>query len=243
MNILKKIAKVISNIIFYILLIIILILLVYVIFIHVYKKQGRIGEVPINFYTILTTSMVPYIQAGDIIITYKDKNDLYEAGDVITFVSESSMSKGITITHRIKRKDVVNGIYYYYTQGDANNTEDSAPVSSSNVVGKVILIIPKAGYIQTFVSSKFGWLVVVVLPCLSIIIYDVIKIIEKMVKGRQKDILLSKENTKNQRTDLAKIIEEKNVSSDLQEKIDVVYSELGVENKNSSKEDDDIEVL
>lgn len=176
MNALKKVTRVISNIIFYILLFIILLLIIYVIVINVYRKQDRLGDIPINFYTILTTSMVPKINAGDIVITYKNQDNMYEVNDVITFVSESNISKGTTITHRITNRELLNGKYYYYTKGDSNSTGDTSPVSSTNVIGKVVLKIPKAGYIQQFMVSKFGWLVVVVLPCLAIIIYDVVKL-------------------------------------------------------------------
>ena len=202
MDLLKRLARAISNLIFYILLAIIILLIVYVIVINVYRKQDRLGEIPINFYTILTTSMVPEIQAGDIIITYKNKNDIYKDKDVITFVSQSNMTKGVTITHRIIRTEILNGKYYYYTKGDANNTADSSPVPSENVVGKVLLKIPKAGYLQQFMVSKFGWLVVVVLPCMAIIIYDVIKIFKKIFYVKKGKKLLSLENTKKQRDDL-----------------------------------------
>lgn len=253
MNVLKKIARVISNIVFYVLIAIIILLIVYVIIVNVYKKQDRLGDIPINFYTILTTSMVPKIQAGDIVITYKDKNDLYDEGDVITFVSEGNMTKGITITHRIIKKEILNGNYFYYTKGDANNTADTSPVSSSNVIGKVVLKIPKAGYIQQFMVSKFGWLVVVVLPCLSIIIYDIVKMFERAFKIKKEKDLLSNENTKEKRKDLDKALNFEYVSKDLQDKIDTVYDAVGIDNNKEEilddekpkvkEEDQDVEIL
>lgn len=252
MNILKRLARIASNLIFYVLLAIIILLIVYVIVINVYKKQDRLGEIPINFYTILTTSMVPKIDAGDIIITYKNKDNIYKDKDVITFVSQANMTKGVTITHRIIKTEILNGNYYYYTKGDANNTADSTPVSSENVVGKVILKIPKAGYLQQFMVSKFGWLVVIVLPCMSIIIYDAIKIIKKMFKINKDKNLLSLENTKTHREILNKTIETENVSDDLQQKINNINDEIKIDKNNTEnkiektvlgKEDDDIEIL
>ena len=243
MNILKRITRAISNLIFYILLAIIVLLIVYVGVVTIYKKQNRLGEIPINFYTILTTSMVPEIQAGDIVITYKDQNNMYDEGDVITFVSEGSMTKGITITHRIIKKEVLNGTYYYYTKGDANNTADTSPVTNTNVVGKVILKIPKAGYLQQFMVSKFGWLVVVVLPCLSIIIYDIVKIFERLFKIKRGKELLSQDNTKKQRENLNNLIEEQNISTELQEKVDTVYETIDVSNNVNKEDEDDVEIL
>lgn len=227
----KKVAKIISNIIFYILLLVIILLIGYIILINVYKKQDKLGDIPINFYTILTTSMTPTIKAGDIVITLKDKNNIYKTGDPITFVSEGNISKGVIITHRIIDTKIVNGSYFYYTKGDANNTADGSPVSATSVIGKVILKIPKAGFIQQFVVSKFGWLVVVVLPCLAIIVYDIVKIFEKMMKGKFFKESLKDSKTKAKREDLNKILDNKYVSPDLQEKLDEVYDNMGIDNR------------
>lgn len=234
----KKIAKIISNIIFYILLLVIILLIGYIILINVYKKQDKLGDIPINFYTILTTSMTPTIKAGDIVITLKDKNNIYKTGDPITFVSESNISKGVIITHRIIDTKIVDGSYFYYTKGDANNTADGSPVSANNVIGKVILKIPKAGFIQQFVVSKFGWLVVVVLPCLAIIVYDIVKIFEKIMKGKIFKERLKDSKTKAEREDLNKILDNKYVSPDLQEKLDEVYDNMGIDNRQVEMLDD-----
>lgn len=250
MKVLKRIARGISNLLFYVLLAIIVLLVVYVGVVTVYKKQDRLDEIPLNFYTILTTSMVPEIQAGDIVITLKNNSGVYKEKDVITFISEGNMTKGVTITHRIIKREVINDINYYYTKGDANNTADTSPVSSNNVVGKVILKIPKAGYLQQFMVSKFGWLVVVVFPCLAIIIYDVIKIFERMFRINRKKEKLSHANTKEQRKDLNNAINSIAVSPDLQDKIDMVYESIGVNNetvkenkKSIYREEEDVEVL
>jgi len=250
MNTLKRVARIISNLIFYVLIAIIILLIIYVIVINVYKKQDKLGEIPINFYTILTTSMVPEIQAGDIVITYKNPNNMYKERDVITFVSQSNMTKGVTITHRVIKTELINGESYYYTKGDANNTADSSPVSSKNIVGKVILKIPKAGYIQQFMVSKFGWLVAVVLPSMAIIIYDVIKIFKKIFKNNHNKKRLSLKNTSDERNDLTKKINDEAVSIELQEKMDNLYETLEIPSHNTNQasaeekeKDEDVEIL
>ena len=177
-NGMKRISHIVSNAIFTILVLIIAVLLIYVIYIKVLESQGRLGDAKFNFYTILTQSMYPTIEAGDIIVTYKNSDDIYNTKDIITFVSPSDP---VTITHRIIEVSMVNGEYYYRTKGDHNNTADRQVIPSDNVIGRVVLRIPKAGYIQQFLVSRTGWIVAVVLPCLGIIIYDIIKIIKMMI--------------------------------------------------------------
>lgn len=229
MGILKKISKVLSTIVFWLLIVIIIFLIGYIVLINIYKKEDKLGEIPINFYTILTTSMEPNIKAGDIVITYKDKNNLYKVGNVITFVSESNSSKGITITHRIVNVNKDNNIYYYYTKGDNNNTADFSPVSQNSVIGKVVVKIPKAGFVQQFLVSKFGWLVAIVLPCLGIIIYDVLKIFKKIIRKQQEKKLITKNVTLDSKEDLKSALEDKYLSSKLQAKINNVYETNGIE--------------
>ncbi len=181
-RVLNKVAKMISSSIFFVLVVLIGLILAYLVYVRVLTSQNRLDEVKINFYTILTQSMYPTIKAGDIVITYKNEDNVYHVGDVITFISTSNTANGVTITHRIKEVYAVNGVYTYKTQGDANNVSDSAAVLSQNVIGRVVFKIPKAGYIQQFLVTSTGWIVAVVIPCLGIIIYDILKIFKNMAK-------------------------------------------------------------
>ena len=113
----------------------------------------------------------------DVILDTKVKKpEDIKVGDIITFVSTSSISKGLTITHRVVAiVETENGLEYK-TQGDNNLTPDSTTVQFKNVLGKVAFRIPQLGRVQSFLSSSYGWLIVVVIPALLIIISDIIKI-------------------------------------------------------------------
>ncbi len=186
-NVINRIFKIISSAIFTILVLLIAIIIIYIVRVRFLAGNDRLGEVRTNFYTILTQSMYPTIKAGDVVITYKEDNNIYNKGDVITFVSE--VNGGITITHRVKEVYNVNGAYSYQTKGDNNNTADSSAVPSDKVLGKVIFKIPKAGYIQQFLVSKTGWIVAIVLPALGIIISDILKLFKSIGrKGKNKEL-------------------------------------------------------
>lgn len=185
---LKRIGKIISSAIFTILMLLIILIIAYILRIKYLESNDRLGEVKINFYTILTQSMYPTIKAGDIVITYKEDNNVYAPGDIITFISTSNVSNGVTITHKITDVSMLNGTYYYQTKGDNNNTVDPSPVPADNVIGRVIFRIPKAGFIQQFLVTKLGWLIVIVLPCLGIVIYDIMKIFKLAFKKKNKKL-------------------------------------------------------
>lgn len=176
-NSIHKFFKIISSAIFVFLVLLIAIILIYIVRVKFLAGSDRLGEVKTNFYTILTQSMYPTIKAGDVVITYKQDDNIYDKDDIITYVS--SNNGGITITHRVYEAYNVDGVYSYKTKGDNNNAPDSEIVRSESVLGKVVFKIPKAGYIQQFLASKFGFIIAIVLPALAIIIGDVVKLFRR----------------------------------------------------------------
>lgn len=154
-------------------------LIYYYFSIQVYARKGSDYKPPFSIYTIVSPSMTPLIKVYDVIINVKiDQPSDIHVGDIITFKSSSSMTYGMTITHRIKDIQIVNGEYQYTTQGDNNLSPDTAPALYRNIIGKTVLKLPQLGRIQFFVASRFGWLVVVIIPAVYVITKDIIKIIK-----------------------------------------------------------------
>ena len=175
---LKFISSVISYALFIWLLLIGLTLLVYVADIKIRAMKGDITPPAYNAYVVLTGSMIPEIQVKDVFITKKRKPEELEVGDIITFLSSDSRMSGIIVTHRIKNiyYDSTTGRYSYQTKGDANNTEDFALAEDYNIIGEVIFKIPKLGYVQDLLASKGVLIIVVLIPCLAILSYDIVKL-------------------------------------------------------------------
>ena len=87
-----------------------------------------------TFFEVVSGSMSPSIEKGDLILVKLSKN--FNEGDIISYKSND----GAIITHRVIDIDG-NSII---TKGDYNNTEDSA-FNRENVIGKVIKIFPNVG--------------------------------------------------------------------------------------------------
>ena len=204
-NVINRILKIISSAVFVVLILLIALIVIYIVRVNFLASNDKLGDVKINFYTILTQSMYPTIKAGDIVITYKEDNNKYNVGDVITFISDKN--GGITVTHRVQEIFNVNNSYSYRTKGDNNNTADSEVIGGDNVLGKVLIKIPKAGYIQQFLVSKTGWIAVVILPCLGIVIYDILKLIRN-VASRGKNLVKKDDRTEEARKKLKEVVED-----------------------------------
>ena len=145
-------------------------------------KSGEPRAPLFGAYVIISPSMVPNINVLDAIVTMRTDAEKLKKNDVITFISNDPAHKGITITHRIVGvKKTSSGEYAYRTKGDNNNVEDKTLVSHDEVLGKVILRIPYIGYLQQFLTTKFGWILVIVIPSLFIIVGDVVKVVKVIV--------------------------------------------------------------
>ena len=145
------------------------------------------GEKPsIGLYTIVSPSMEPFIKVYDVIIDRKVKpNEELKVGDVITFYSSSLNTDGYTITHRIYDIKISDGKTYYITKGDNNQSVDVGSISRENIVGKMVYKINGLGKIQFFLSSKLGWILIILIPALCFILYDLNRL-NKIFKIKQK---------------------------------------------------------
>lgn len=186
----KWLLNYIMSIVMYAVIVILLliggILLVY--FIDVTKNANGVEWKPPLYgaYVIVSGSMEPIIKVNDaIIIKRADSTDI-AVGDVITYKSLDPSFYGIMITHRVIDIVSENGETKYITKGDANATRDRDLVSKDQVYGEVVMRIPKLGYIQYFLATAYGWIIAVVIPCVGIIIYDILKLI-KTIKNNNRN--------------------------------------------------------
>jgi signal peptidase len=157
-------------------------LLLYIADIRIRAMKGDYSAPMFNAYVVLSGSMLPSIKVKDIVITKKIEQERLQVGDIITFITPDTRFGGISVTHRIKQivYDEKDGIYKYVTKGDANNVADTVPVPNANILGKVILKIPKLGYIQDILASKGGLIIFVLVPSLAILSYDIMKVLKRV---------------------------------------------------------------
>lgn len=83
---------------------------------------------------VLSDSMYPEIQRGDMILVKEADAGSVKEGDVISFFDPDS-SKNAVVTHRVKEIMTEEGEIRFRTQGDANNAEDRELVPAENLVG------------------------------------------------------------------------------------------------------------
>lgn len=103
-----------------------------------------------KLYPIHTGSMVPALPMKSLIFV---REGPYHQGDVLTFHHRTIGGGDEVITHRFIKRDE-NGLII--TKGDANPSPDAWPVKDQDVIGKVVLCVPQAGYWLVFLKDPAG---------------------------------------------------------------------------------------
>ncbi len=98
---------------------------------------------------IISGSMSPEIEVGDIVLVKRILPEEVQLNDVIMFREDS-----VRISHRvIDVKEDERGLPLFVTKGDANNSPDSDPVIAEQLLGKVVQIVPKVGWITIMLRN------------------------------------------------------------------------------------------
>ena len=143
------------------------------------KSYTNTDEVPkIGGYApliVLTGSMEPEINSGDLIfVKQTDASDI-QVGDVIAFFDPDGTGTSI-LTHRVIEVLDEDGTLCFRTQGDANNAADRQPVSADRLVGVYTdFRIAGAGNVAMFMQTTAGLIVCVVVPLVLLVGWDILR--------------------------------------------------------------------
>lgn len=135
-------------------------------------------------FIVLTDSMYPDIQSGDLIICNKAKAEDVQVGDVISFFDPDGNGTSV-VTHQVIEIVNENGLEFR-TKGVNNNIEDRALVPAKNLVGVYQMRITGMGNVAMFMQTTAGLIVCVVLPLVLLIGYDLVRR-RRYEKARQQD--------------------------------------------------------
>jgi signal peptidase len=97
-------------------------------------------------------SMNPVLYPGDVVITHRVAPEQIQLGDVIRFRKDN-----IDVVHRVIDIRQESAGIVFTTRGDNNNTGDD-PIPAELYEGKVILTLPKIGWISIFLRQALGWI-------------------------------------------------------------------------------------
>jgi len=192
----KKVGKVISNIVFTLFIL----LIVYIVIKVVIGALTSTAPCLFNHYVfvVATPSMDPTIAVGDIVLVKRATIDVVAQGDIISFISidPSQAIYGHNVVHRVVDIETIDGVLTLTTRGDANPIADVYKVTADNFVGVVDFISPGLGKIySTFISSYF----IIFMLVFVFLMYFIMKIIRYIMNLKKEEAKKAREEEEKDR--------------------------------------------
>lgn len=151
-----------------------------------YTNEDEVPSIGGHFpMIVLTDSMYPVIESGDLILCNKVEAEDIAEGDVISFYDPMGNGTSV-VTHRVLKIVNENGEISFRTKGDNNNAEDQMPVPAESLIGIYQSRIPVVGNIAMFMQTTTGLIVCVVLPIVLLVGYDLLRR-KKYEKAQKQD--------------------------------------------------------
>ncbi len=104
-------------------------------------------------FVVAGPSMVPAIDVGAAVILEQVSPDALRVGDVVSLRSGPARA---VFTHRIVRIAEQDGTVLLETKGDANAQPDPSLTPATDVIGRVAVVLPVAGYALTVLTAPPG---------------------------------------------------------------------------------------
>ncbi|MGN1300422.1 MAG: signal peptidase I [Clostridia bacterium] len=170
----NKALKIIGNILYYMLVVLVLLILLVVLLQRVTHNNASIGG--IRIFNIVTESMVPEYQVGDILISKSIDPSKIEIGDDVVYMGEVGSFQGKIITHRVIDIEKDGDNYKFHTKGIANEYEDPAVVSEDQIYGTIIYKTHILSFISKIINNLYGFYFLIFIPLAVLIIVKIVKI-------------------------------------------------------------------
>lgn len=183
-SVLRSVTKAAANI-FFVGLLVIMASLAF--FLVQSKLMGGVPSVAgYQMYIVLSGSMNPAFDTGSVVFVRPLDPEEITADDIITFSGSGGGS--VLTTHRVVEVEREDGLKFV-TRGDANNVNDPNPVPAANIIGKVHGSLAYLGYMMGFAQTRNGLIVLVFVPGLLVIIFElrnIFKYTAEMEKEKKK---------------------------------------------------------
>ena len=151
-------------------------------------SNNKISFFNFRMFTVVSQSMTPKYDIGDVLIAKETEPSKIEEGDVISYLGTYGDFKNKVITHRVVGMGTdANGRYYFRTKGDANIVEDPI-VYEDQIFGVVVYRSGILSLIYKIVGTKVGFFLFIIIPILFIIASEMITTLLEKEEERRKEL-------------------------------------------------------
>lgn len=169
----NPVLKLINNIVYVILFLIVASVLFVVILQRASNNAIALGG--IRIFNIVSESMVPKYNIGDVLVVKSIEPQNIKVGDDIAYIGQESTFNQKIVTHQVIKIDYENGEYIFHTKGIANILEDPL-VHQNQVFGKVVYKIWILSFISKILSNVYVVFFGIFVPIVVLIFWTILKL-------------------------------------------------------------------
>ncbi|MEE3343053.1 MAG: signal peptidase I [Bacilli bacterium] len=146
---------------------ILIVLIVLTIFIQ-RLSNNKLSLAGYSIYTVVTQSMVPKYQVGDMLLSKSIDPDTIKIGDDVTYQGKEGDFAGKIVTHQVIAIDGTGPNKIFHTKGIANTAEDPT-ITGDQIYGKVVTKLTVLSIITKIISNIYGMFFFIIVPVVVII--------------------------------------------------------------------------
>ena len=205
------------------------ILILYVVFICVQRLSGNNTVFGFRLFTVATGSMKGVYNVNDVIAVKDFDNKKLKVGDDIAFIGNRGGLENKLVTHRIIKIEEDSNGRIFTTKGVKNSVEDPS-ITESQILGKVVGVVPVVTQINHVVKSQLGFFCLIFCPLVLVIVLEILQTITD-IKLENNEL---QEINKKEINDKVNHIDSNNVDNNEEDKPGIVSNIL----ENNSVSDD-----
>lgn len=179
----NKILRGIYKVLYFLLVIIVLTILLVVVLQRISNNTIALGGVRI--FNVVTESMLPKYEVGDVLISKSINTTEIKVGDDIVYKGEQGGFAGKIVTHQVIEIEKSEGEIRFHTKGLANDEEDPI-VSQSQIYGVIIYKIHSLSFISKIMSNMYAFYFIVFVPLVVLIFIEIRKIVISIKTNKDK---------------------------------------------------------
>ena len=134
-----------------------------------------------SIYNVVTESMVPKYNVGDMLLARRVDTNTLVVGDNIVYLGKEGTFNDKIVTHQIVQIDEEEGVRKFHTKGIANFIEDPV-ITADQIYGKILTKLNILSFLGRITSNQYGFYFVIIIP--SVIL--VFQIFMDVVQSRKK---------------------------------------------------------
>ena len=124
-----------------------------------------------SIYTVVTESMVPKYNVGDMILAKQADPNTLKVGDDIVYLGTKDTFAGKIVTHQLINIEQTDTGTEFHTKGIANAIEDPV-ITGDQIKGKVITKLTILSLISKIINNQYGFFFIIIIPT-AILIFEI----------------------------------------------------------------------